>query len=328
MGWHAVTVRRRVFAWITAVDACFIYRIKLPLEALDTTRWAATWGPPPPDIHDYDVVIGQRLAGSNPEWLALCADPNVLTVYDADDDLIWLDPENEVPYSIYAPLSEDTKRNVQAADVVTTCTPYVAERYTELNDNVHVLPICVDAITVERPLLTTPDRLTVGWAGSPFHRHDWEAERLTEVLVKYLTTQPRATFHALGSDYTDGRLEGRARVSGYQTHNAHLASFDIDIGLAPLNRTSHNRGKSWTRPLEYAARGAPVIATRWGQYPDWVQHGVNGFIVDTFGEWLDALDALTDDTMRGPMSTAARESARRATIGKHIHLWERAYEAN
>ena len=49
---------RRVFAWLTAVDACWFYRIKLPLEELARSEgWDVAWGEPGPDIHDYDVVI-------------------------------------------------------------------------------------------------------------------------------------------------------------------------------------------------------------------------------------------------------------------------------
>jgi glycosyltransferase involved in cell wall biosynthesis len=309
---------------LTAVDACFFYRIKLPLEELARTgRWEVSWGAPGPDIHEYDVVIGQRLAGDNSEWLRLCADPNVLTVYDMDDDLLHLDPENTIPYQIYAPLVEGTRRNVEHADVVTVCTPYVYERMSELNDNVHYLPICTTHEMIDLPLRTSADRLTVGWGGSPFHHQDWE--RIPEVLSVYYRLVPRATFHTLGGNYTGGVFGSRLRHTGLQTIENYYATLDLDIGIAPLLHSPSNRGKSHTKPLEYATRGTPVIASNWGQYVDWVQHGVNGFLVETMDDWLPYLLALSDDELRGRMSTAARESARQYTIDRHAHLWERAY---
>lgn len=315
---------KRVFAWLTAVDACFWYRIKTPLEALARTgRWDVSWGAPAPDIHEYDVVIGQRLAGTSPEWLALCADPNVLTVYDMDDDLLHLDPENTVPYQIYAPIAHQTEELVRAADVVTVCTPYVHERMSEINGNVHYLPICTTQEMIDLPLRTDANRLTVGWGGSPFHHQDWGG--IPEALEEFARRVPRATFHVLGGNYTNGVLGNRLRTSGLQPLENYYATLDLDIGIAPLLHSPSNRGKSHTKPLEYASRGTPVVASRWGQYPDWVDHGVNGFLVDSPQEWTMYLEALADDSLRAAMSTAARETAKSYTIEQHVHLWELAF---
>lgn len=315
---------KRIFAWLTAVDACWWYRIKTPLEALAATgRWEVSWGSPPPDIHEYDVVIGQRLAGHQPDWLRLCANPDVLCVYDMDDDLLHLDPENTVPYSIYSPQLAGTQACVEAADVVTVCTPHVHERMSELNDNVHNLPICTTNTMIDLPLRTTPEKLTVGWAGSPFHHQDWGG--LPEALGRYASEVPRATFHMMGANYTNGILGNRLRVSGLRPIEQYIASLDFDIGLAPLLRSPSNRGKSHTKPLEYGTRGTPVIAARWGQYADWVDHGVNGFLVDEGEDWVPYLMAMSDDSLRAEMSTAARERAREYTIDRNIHLWEQAY---
>lgn len=319
---------RRVFAWATTNDACLEYRIRIPFTALNAgpDRWSCSWGAPGPDIADYDVVVGQRLAGDQPDWLKLCADPDVLAVYDMDDDLLNIDPQNTVPYAIYAPVAEQTRELVAAADLVTVCTPHVAEVMAKVNPNVVLLPICADPAWLDLPLLTCAGRLTVGWAGSPFHAQDWAG--LPEVLAQYARLEPRATWHSLGADYTAGAFGARARTTGMQPHGSHLAAIDLDIGLAPLARSPHNRGKSWTRPLEYAVRGVPVLAQAWGQYPDWVDDGVNGLLVHDDTQWLDHLLALSDDTVRAPMSTAARDTARRWTIDRHIGLWEAAYSGS
>jgi glycosyltransferase involved in cell wall biosynthesis len=316
----------RVFAWLSSVDACFDYRVRLPLTELGKRPgWDCSWGPPPLDIADYDVVIGQRLAGPQPDWLALCKDPNVLCVYDADDDLTDLDPENTVPYSIYAPLADDTRTNMAAADVVTCCVPAAAERIArDINPRVVVLPICADPAWIDLPMRTRPDVLTVGWAGSPFHAQDWGS--LPTHLAEYARRVPHATWHAMGADYSGGAFGGRTRVTGLQPLPAYLAAVDFDIGVAPLNTALRgSRTRSWTKALEYGCRGVPVVAQACGQYLDWVQEGVNGFLVRDEAEWVDHLVALSDVTVRAPMSTAARDRARQQTIDRHIHLWERTY---
>lgn len=317
----------RVFAWLSSADACFEYRVRLPLTELNRRDgWDCRWGAPGADIADYDVVIGQRLAGDQPDWLKLCADPNVLCVYDADDDLTDLDPENEIPYGIYAPLAEGTRRNMAAADIVTCCVPAAAERIArDINPNVAVLPICADPAWIDLPLRTRADQLTVGWGGSPFHGQDWDA--LPAHLADYARQVPYATWHTFGADYSQGAFGGRTRITGLQALPDYLAALDLDIGVAPLNpRLRGSRTRSHTKALEYATRGTPVIAQACGQYLDWVDEGVNGFLVRDDAEWVDYLLALTDNDVRARMSTAARQKARTFTIDKHAPLWEQTYK--
>lgn len=318
---------KRVFAWLSTVDACYVYRVQLPLTALNRLPgWECTWGAPGPDIGDYDVVVGQRLAGAQPDWLDLCADPDVYTVYDADDDLTDLDPENTVPYSIYAPLAEDTRANMAAADVVTCCVPAAAERIArDINPNVAVLPICADPAWIDLPSPPRPfGSLTVGWAGSPYHQQDWHA--LPAQLARFAELAPHASFHAMGADYTAGAFAGRLRSTGLQPLPAYLAAVDFDIGVAPLNPSLRGSAtRSWTKALEYACRGVPVVAQACGQYPDWVQEGVNGYLVHDEDDWVAYLLALCDDGVRAGMSTAARDKARQWTVDRHIFLWEQAY---
>jgi hypothetical protein len=318
-------VTRRVFAWLSTVDACFVYRVQLPLTELNRIGgWDCTWGAPGPDIGDYDVVVGQRLAGPQPDWVALCKNPNVLCVYDADDDLTDLDPENEVPYSIYAPLAEDTRRNIAAADVVTCCVPAAAERLAKLNPNVVVLPICTTTDWIDLPAPARPGALTVGWGGSPFHGQDWH--HLPKHLARYAALVPHATFHTFGADYTAGAFGARLRTTGLQPLPAYLAALDLDVGLAPLNTALRgSQTRSHTKALEYAARGIPVVAQACGQYMDWVDEGVNGYLVHDEEDWVPYLLALTDDDLRARMSTAARAKAHAYTIERHIGLWQRTY---
>jgi hypothetical protein len=317
---------RRVFAWTGALDACWVYRVRLPLTELNRRGgWDCSWGAPGPDIGDYDVVVGQRLAGPQPDWLKLCADPNVLCVYDADDDLTDLDPANEIPYGIYAPLADDTRTNMAAADLVTCCVPAAAERIAAtINPNVAVLPICADPAWIDLPPRPRTAALTVGWGGSPFHAQDWTS--LPTRLAEYANLVPHATFHTFGADYTRGAFGTRLRVTGLQPLPDYLAALDLDIGLAPLNPALRgSRTRSHTKPLEYAIRGIPVVAQACGQYVDWVDEGVSGYLVHDEADWVPRLLALTDDTIRAGMSTAARDKAREYTIDKHIGLWERAY---
>lgn len=323
---------RRVFAWITDTAGCFHYRIDLPLTALNQRPgWDCTWGAPGPDIHDYDVVIGQRLAGDNPEWLALCRDPNVLAVYDFDDDLVNIEPENTVPYSIYYPLREGTIANIRAADVVTTCTDAIAEIVAEWNPNVVVLPICIPAAVLDLPKPPPGHgEPLLGWAGSMFQAQNWVG--MPDVLAEYAHRVPKARFHTIGADYLGHAFAGRKDITGWGTMDQLYAALNFDIGIAPLASRLHgSRVRSWTKPLQYAARSIPVVASAVGQYPEWVEDGVNGLLVPDTDEWqtdwLDRLLWLTENPdAQKRLGAGAMGCARQYTIEGNIWRWEQVYQ--
>lgn len=281
------------------------------------------WGAPPPNVHEYDVVIGQRIAGEAEGWHNLCRDPNVLAVYDIDDDLLNIDPENSVPYSIYAPIRDETARNIAAADLVTVSTPKLAERLEKLNRNVVVLPNCVPrSLTEQRRPHNGGGRLTLGWAGSMFHGQDWVG--MPRHLAEVRHRLPGTRFHVIGADYTLGAVG--AEVSGWTDVERYYRTLDFEVGVAPLLRSSFNECKSWIKLVEYAALGIPAVATAAGQYPEWVEHGENGLLVRADSEWVPhMMTLLADADARTHMANNALAKAREYTIENQVHRWDEAY---
>jgi glycosyltransferase involved in cell wall biosynthesis len=322
MGLPAV-VKRRVFAWETAGGGEQHFRIDLPWPLLDRTRFDLHRGVPGPDIHDFDTVFVHRLAGPSPLWLDLCADPNVLTIYDMDDDLLCIDPENAFPYSVFHPVEADTRRNVEAADVITVSSPGLFERYKQMNPATVMLPICIPDDMPDWPI---PQRgLVVGWGGSMFKAQDWAPDDLASRLAEYAALVPGAEFVTMGGDFTRGLLAGRHRHVPFDTVHGFYRGLDFSVGLAPLMRSPFNAGKCHTKLVEYGARGIPTVASAVGQYTEWIRHGVNGFLVEKPSDWVEYLLALSDPDVRARMSAAAHESARAWTIGKHVHRWEAVF---
>lgn len=314
---------KRIFAWATDGAGCYFYRLHLPLTALPNDRFIVDIGAPGPDIHGYDIVIGQRLAGENPLWEELCANPNVMTVYDIDDDLLNIDPENAVPHSIYAPLREGTRRNIEISDIVTASTPKLAAYLQTINPNVHVLRNCVPDRLVETPRRTRYG-LTIGWGGSMFHQQDWGG--INEILHEVALRAPGVTFRCVGANYMAGIPNAVVDTTGFTTVGNYHQELDFHIGIAPLTPTPFNQRKSWIKVLEYAARGIPCVAANVGQYDEWVEHGINGFLVETRREWTESLVALVNDETRTRLAENALAKAKRWTIGNQIHNWVRVYD--
>jgi len=311
----------RIFAWATDSAGCYFYRLQLPLLHLPKERFDVTIGAPGPDIHGYDIVIGQRIAGESPLWENLCRDPNVTTVYDIDDDLLNIDPANAVPHSIYAPIREQTARNIQLADIVTASTPKLAEYLREFNPNVHVLRNCVPDRLPEVPRRARHG-LTIGWGGSMFHGQDWGG--VNEVLREVQRLVPGVALRCVGANYMTGLTN--VSVSGFTDVNTYHQELDFHIGIAPLSDTPFNQRKSWVKVLEYAARGIPCVAANVGQYDEWVSHGRNGYLYDTQHQMLTAILALVDDDTRTRYGESALAKARRWTIGNRIGDWIAVYD--
>ena len=313
-----MVARRRVYAIATDSAGCFHYRLRLPLEALDPAQFEIVWGPPDGAHKLGDVVIGQRIAGHNEAWLAMCEDPTLLAVYDMDDDLLNIDPANHVPHSIFAPQVDGTRANIAAADVVTVSTPHLAKLIEPINPAVVVLPNCVHPDSIAAAP-RDPSLVTIGWAGSMFHAQDW-APWINDALHDIRGAYPRARIHMIGADYTGGLAH---RVTGWSTLDHYWRSLDFDIGLGFLTDTLFNQSKSWIKALEYAARGAVPLMPTVGQYAE-----LNaGLIYRDEAEFVDMLRMLIEnDRVRRELARVALETAADWTIDAQVHRWAQVYD--
>ena len=83
----------------------------------------------------------------------------------------------------------------------------------------------------------------------------------------------------------------------------------IDIGIYPLVQDDWVMGKSGLKAIQYMAFGLPTVATNFGTTPKIIKHMVNGWLVRTDKEWVNALEALIKDpTLRRKLGEAARRT--------------------
>jgi glycosyltransferase involved in cell wall biosynthesis len=102
-------------------------------------------------------------------------------------------------------------------------------------------------------------------------------------------------------------------------------ALDMDVMVAPLQAHPFNRSKSPLRVLEAAMLGIPVVASDYGPYAQFVQHGTTGLLVRADHEWGKHLRALVEDTaMREELGANARQQAATWTIENHADDWKRA----
>lgn len=315
-----VKEKRRIFVIATDGAGCYYYRLHLPLMALRPDEFEVVWEPPFNNWQPGDIVIGQRIAGRNTAWLEMCDAPGLTTIYDIDDNLLEIDPANTVPYQIFSPIVDDTAANIAAAQLVTCSTNKLAEQLVPFNKNQAVLPNCLHSSWIGQ-ISFPKEEIVVGWAGSPFHNQDFIG--VPEIFRAYAQREPRARFHMIGGDPTAG-LVSRS-ISAFTDMNTYWSNLDFDIGLVFLNGSRQNEGKSWVKVLEYAGRGIPAVAPRIGQYPEFIEHGVNGLLYDSIAEIPDLLLKLSNDEERSRMGDRAMAKAVEYTIDRQVHRWEAVY---
>jgi hypothetical protein len=334
----------KIFAGHDGGSGCAYYRMETPLRELarhdgfDVTFADAGDSQSAAPIvtldmlRGYDVIVAQRWNKHDGLSIWRQASLWAKTVYELDDDVLHITPENWSAYQFYdhPDVRDATIHAAETASLVTVSTEPLAAVMREYNDRVVVLPNCIpDWVT----LLPRPrrERPRVGWQGGASHGID--IGQVAAPVRRFLKRFPSWDLQLNGTDYRHTFRVPADRafyvpwVAIYDHPERYFASIDFDIGLAPLWPTPFARSKSAIKVIEYGACGIPSIASDIEPYRDVITHGVDGFLVKHDYEWLKYLSILAgDDELREKMSAAAVDMARRHLIEDGWTAWRDAYE--
>jgi glycosyltransferase involved in cell wall biosynthesis len=219
------------------------------------------------------------------------------SVYDFDDALQWDHGEGGL-FRRLAPKAPKALAAVQQADRVIAGNPVLADWASQHNQNVVIIPSCVDPSVYRTKLeyaVQDPPRL--GWIGSAGN------ERYLLAVAPALREVHRRTGARLTligtSEPRLGELESMIDRVAWSEATQQTALAELDVGIAPVPDAPYERGKCGYKILQYAAAGVPVAGS---------PVGVNLEILSLLGcpapsteaEWVDALTELLT------LSTAAR----------------------
>lgn len=276
---------------------------------------------------DADVIVLQRITHSKLiEAVRVMRTQGVAIVIDMDDDLAAIDPRNPAFMAMHPAYGyskdhnwQNTQRVCEVATFVTTSTPALLRRYAPHGRGT-VLYNCVP----ERYLkIDREDTDLVGWGGS-VHSHPNDLQvtgpAISQVVregVRFRIVGPvKGAREALQLDADPEATGPRAMLTEWPE-----ALAELGVGIAPLEDTRFNAGKSWLKPLEYAAVGVvPVMSPR-AEYADIHSRGV-GLLAAKPRDWVRTIRRLTRDAgERRELSAQAREFAARWTIEGNAHRW-------
>ena len=283
------------------------------------------------------VVRTLRIKGYDAVWLyreAALAGPALIErflasrgmplVYDFDDP-IWLpytSPTNGILSRLKMP--GKTAAICRMADVVVVGNRLLAEWARQHASRVEIVPSTIDLAEYPERSADQPRHRAVRivWTGShstlPFLDLVMDAlERLSaqrdfELVVISHTDAPPIQRNGL-------RVVGRKWSE--QTEAADL--YDCDIGIAPFPNHGWTPWRCHGKVLQYMAAGLPVVASNIGILPEYVEHGVSGFLASHDQDWIDQLTRLIDDAaLRLELGTAGR---RKVEQQFNAEPWAAAY---
>jgi glycosyltransferase involved in cell wall biosynthesis len=309
------------------------YRILLPFRQLAANGWQArcqAGTPPPADVADYKIIVGERLDRGEAQgfWRRWRATHRL--VYELDDDVYNVNPENWSAYRVYgrAVIQDTVTHLAEVADLITVSTEPLAEvmRQHTGNPNIAVLPNCIPAAMLD---MTRPRRKhpVIGWTGGASHSFD--VQIIAPTVREFLRKNRDWRLHIVGTDYraTFAVPEDQMRFTPWESDPAdYYQHLDFDIGLVPLTGSVFDRSKSAVKAMELGALGIPVICSDVEAYRGYVVDGVSGFLARRPQSWAERLKELAADrALRESMGAKARDQARHHTIEGNWQRWAAAY---
>ena len=287
-------------------------------------------------VIDYDD-FSFDLSPFNPRYGALGI--KECTVFDeaGKEKMKWRDMENEFDLKHNQERYEAFTACVKEADLVTTTTEYLANKFREKTPNVALCPNSID-FDLWKPL-PRPEKynnqIRIGWFGGDSHYGDIKILKdvFKNLVAKYpnvvitLQAPPVPFWNDVFEGIPPNRLDWKYWVD-LEYYTLLLANRHFDIGLCPLEDNDFNRCKSGIKHFEFGALKVPTVCTNIVPYNLVVKDKETGFLVENTTEaWMDTLSKLIENKeLRLSMGEANYQDIyKNHNINQHCMAWEKAF---
>jgi glycosyltransferase involved in cell wall biosynthesis len=293
-------------------------------ELLEIGKWA-------------DVIFFQRhdQAKYISSFLGLAEHFNIPVIMDTDDNIEAVRPYNP-GYRGYHPKSEALiygKKMDELVFAMTCSTKNLVQWHKNKNKCPYIYELPNSLNLSLRDFKSEKEKngkINIGWIVSGGHYENYKIieQPVIDILEKY----PQVVFHCMamygkeiwGKNVPDKIKKRIKRVDWVPFKNwpKHLASLNLDIGLAPLKDNLFNRAKSNLRWMEYSANETASIVSPVEAYRN-VKNGVTGLKCQESSEWFDAMERLIlDKKLRQKIGKEAKkEVVAKYNMRKNARLW-------
>lgn len=290
-------------------------------------------------VEDVDVLVVQRLAHVlHVQTVPLLRQKGIAVVVDMDDNLSMIHPKN-VAFAQYHPRSP-TKFSYKAAEqicrdatYVTVTTPALLRTYAG-HGRGQVLYNYVPDRYLDIEPTRTDQQPVIGWPGNTISH---PADLLTCGKSIEALMMEGFRFKVVGAP---NGVQQQLRLSRppESTGSVQMSLWpwtianNIDVGIAPLESSEFNRGKSHLKLIELNSVGIPYVASPRDAYRQYHKDsGGAGFLADSPKDWYSNIKLLmTDESLRKELGAKGRAYAETQTVEanswRFLEAWTRAYE--
>ena len=228
-------------------------------------------------------------------------------VYIVDyDDAIYHNYDKNPHWLIRALLGKKIDVIMRFSKMVIVGNEYLYGKAQSSGANrIELIPTVVNLNRYTAVQSTNNKPMVIGWIGSPS-----TSKYLLSIssIYRSLLSEFDVRFVAVGANQET--LKGfpiEVLPWSEETEVKLIQSFDI--GIMPLTDTPWERGKCGFKLIQYMACGLPVVASPVGVNKRIVEIGINGFLANDTGEWLESLrKLLKDKNLRTYMGEKGRDA--------------------
>ncbi len=345
----------KVFYTNSALEGCYYVRCLVPMRegGWDGDRTSMRTQVMDPEMKakavlDADVVVFHRPNDDRSLHVAQhLRSQGKKVVMDNDDTYKGI--AHVVLGKVYERIDKAVDDFGKYADLITCSTEYLADEYRKLNQNVVVLPNCVDPMDWPKPKRDEGDRVRIGIVGSVGLNTDVShvkdvieklARRDDVTLVVFAlprrdssTMEKVQKMYAKEYAYWDSlNIEWHPFVA-MRDYQRELNNLKLDMLMIPRSDDYFNRCKSNLKFIEASMLEIPVVAQGFedGKSPYQVdpEDSKHMVVVTDNTTWEQELDRLiTDKDLRRSMGTQARAYVeKKYSIANNIEKWKKAYSS-
>jgi len=270
----------------------------------------------------YDRIFLQRVTFPlGLEKILKKLNPNI--IFDIDDAIYLPDVQGDDPITKLKKLIKESevKAILRVSKCVIVENEYIKKYVSRFCPRIYKIPgpIDTDRYTAKKAYRTGD--IVVGWIGSPATTP--YLHMLDDVFKQILENDSDVSIHLIGA--------GKYSLDGYELKKIpwsaeneieELQKFDIGVMSMPDNKWT--RGKLGCKMLQYMALGIPTIASDTITNREMLEDGVNGFLVKTEEEWVQAIKKLIDSpSLRRDIGFRGRQTIEeKCSLDKARHLLE------
>lgn len=236
-----------------------------------------------------DVLITQRLISDDRliEFRKMKSRQDFFFVIDLDDYLLGIPRKNDAKkYYVDKNIAKKIKEGLSLADRFIVSTPGLGEAFDGFHRDIRIseLKLPVEWWGGLHSSRCEGKKPRVGWAGGSSHKGDLE---LVADVVRALADEVHWVFFGMCPDTLRPWVNEVHTGVPIELYPEKLASLNLDLAIAPLEKNIFNDCKSNLRLLEYGACGYPVVCSDARAYRE---SGLPVTIVkNRFRDWVAAI---------------------------------------